>query len=405
MARSRRQKRPKPRPPSQALPAELVEHIVGFLEPDDRRCALARLVRVSRGFHASARWLLYERIEVQFANVEQPREEGNSCLEAFYSDRGGWESPFWTLTRGSAACLAMLSRTTRLAALVRRFEARGPHGSCRASAVLWPTDYNLLDRALAAVAPYIQHLTVRVALLCPEGKSPSSSSCVAYCHELQLPCKMPRLTDLDWRCAVSIGMRGQRRYSSGADPFPFPSLQSLALRDFDFTSSSTRLPTLALTYLALHHRVRDKHLSGLCQLVAPSLTSLVLDYYHFGPWDYWDEKAYGGDNLPFSPLRRLTSLTVVLRHQVTELNVIHGFASWPTAGTHSGATFQADFNHLCDLLGTLPRENPVVPKLRLPPLIPTHLRERDREFWTKVLKERKKPERPDQARRVDSSLA
>ncbi|KAK4330760.1 hypothetical protein RTBOTA2_006456 [Rhodotorula toruloides] len=251
MTRKRRNGKAK-RAPAPRLPAELVEYIVGFLDPSERPRCLARLSRVSRHFRKTTQWLLYERICIRFEDVEEHRG-ANWPYEG--KKREKWDSsPLWRLGASSVKCLATLRDSFSLAEM----------------------------------------------------------------------------------------------------------------------------------------------------LVAPTLTSLVLDYYHCAPRDYWHEKAYGDDNLPFLPLRRLKSVTVVLRHQTTELNVIGGFVSWPTAGE---ATFQADFDHLCDLLGTLPRENPVVPKLRLPPLIPAHFRELDHEFWTKVFKERKKPERADQARRVDSSLA
>ncbi|BGP27830.1 hypothetical protein JCM10295v2_006808 [Rhodotorula toruloides] len=79
----------------------------------------------------------------------------------------------------------------------------------------------------------------------------------------------------------------------------------------------------------------------------------------------------------------------------TQLDMVCDSNLWWTRGPDGGSTFQADIDNL---------ENQVMPKLRLPPLIPAHVRKRDREFWTKVLKERKKPERAELARRVDSSL-
>ncbi|PRQ70622.1 hypothetical protein AAT19DRAFT_10779 [Rhodotorula toruloides] len=123
MTRKRRNGKAK-RAPAPRLPAELVEYIVGFLDPSERPRCLARLSRVSRHFRKTTQWLLYERICIRFEDVEEHRG-ANWPYEG--KKREKWDSsPLWRLGASSVKCLATLRDSFSLAEMVRRVDMKGP---------------------------------------------------------------------------------------------------------------------------------------------------------------------------------------------------------------------------------------------------------------------------------------
>lgn len=372
MTRKRRNGKAK-RAPAPRLPAELVEYIVGFLDPSERPRCLARLSRVSRHFRKTTQWLLYERICIRFEDVEEHRG-ANWPYEG--KKREKWDSsPLWRLGASSVKCLATLRDSFSLAEMVRRVDMKGPGEAKREAALLWTTDFNLLLDALDALAPCVQWLSLPVRIFTPSGHAPSSRY-----HELELPEEMPNLQVLDWRSSLSFDADTLTMSDYGEEHaarrsgFPPAGLHHLSLANFSGLYSS---PPAAITHLSLHHQLSSPDFVQLCQYVARSLVHLTLDFYCDAPLPKADELALGPTDAPLSSLTQLKTMTVVLRRYSTRQDT-------PQPDYPHGS-FKADFRRLCALIGTLPKTNPVVPTLRLPPIFPIKRRQEDRIFWRTTL--------------------
>ncbi|GAA6055050.1 hypothetical protein NBRC10513_005698 [Rhodotorula toruloides] len=333
MTRKRRNGKAK-RAPAPRLPAELVEYIVGFLDPSERPRCLARLSRVSRHFRKTTQWLLYERICIRFEDVEEHRG-ANWPYEG--KKREKWDSsPLWRLGASSVKCLATLRDSFSLAEM-------------------W--------------------LSLPVRIFTPSGHAPSSRY-----HELELPEEMPNLQVLDWRSSLSFDADTSTMSDYGEEHaarrsgFPPAGLHHLSLANFSGLYSS---PPAAITHLSLHHQLSSPDFVQLCQYVARSLVHLTLDFYCDAPLPKADELALGPTDAPLSSLTQLKTMTVVLRRYSTRQDT-------PQPDYPHGS-FKADFRRLCALIGTLPKTNPVVPTLRLPPIFPIKRRQEDRIFWRTTL--------------------